>query len=703
MRSKLFIFVVVWLAVIIVSVLFPAHAADRSRVSGQHINLDLITQYKPVEIGQSSYLGIRISLEEDWHIYWKNPGDTGLPTQVEWFLPEGFTVGPTLWPSPSQFKLDNFVNFGYDQTVIFPFRFSVSGDVVPGIYPVSAKVSWLICKDLCIPGDAVLSTDIEVDASGVMTAQASTIDRVIHTLPKQAADDWFEVTVSEDQQWSIDLSRLEKAIVSAEFFPAFPGLIEYQATQMLGDIGSGLVLRGQLSMDYAKLKNSFEGTLVLTDKMSEDVFSFDIRRTARPMSTLEPLSVISKEREALSNLWLAIGFALIGGVILNFMPCVLPVIAIKLMSLIGLDERSRAQHYQETGLFALGVILTFCLIGAILLALRSLGEQVGWGFQLQDPVTVLVLIVLFFMLALNMSGLFEVGTSLQGVGGTAKNFGRLSSFFSGVLVTVIATPCTAPFMGAAIGFSIAQGATESMLTFMALGIGMAAPFVLISLRPSLLAWLPKPGEWMNTLKNLLSVPLYLTVIWLIWVLGQQTNIHVVSKVLFVLVFIALCGWAIGKVQYRKIIRLATWRILIVISLLIAIVGLSNIVSSFGRVTSQQIITNGTWLPWSSSQVSEDRKMGRAVFVDYTAAWCITCQVNKKLVLNDPAVIAAFEKNNVITYRADWTSRDAEITNSLSTFGRSGVPVYVYYPPNQKPPLVLSEILNDEDIFELFEY
>ena len=702
MRSKIFIFVIVWLAVIIVSVLFPAHAADRSRVSGQHINLDLITQHDPVELGQSSYLGIQISLEEDWHIYWKNPGDTGLPTQVEWFLPDGFVVSSILWPSPSQFKLENFVNFGYDQTVIFPFRFTVSNDVTPGIYAVSAKVSWLICKDLCIPGDAVLSADIEVATAGVMTAEAIPIERAIQTLPKQAADNWFEVTVSKDKQWSIDLSRVDTAIASAEFFPAFPGLIEYQASQTLADSESGLVLRGQLSMDYGQSKNPFQGTLVLTNKSSQDVFSFDIRRTAKQVSTFESLSDISGEIQPLTNIWLAIGFALIGGVILNFMPCVLPVIAIKLMSLIGLDERSRAEHYQETGLFALGVILTFCLIGATLLALRSAGEQVGWGFQLQESGTVLVLIILFFILALNMSGLFEVGTSLQGVGGTDKNFGRLSSFFSGVLVTVIATPCTAPFMGAAIGFSIAQGATVSMLTFMALGVGMAAPFVLISLRPSLLACLPKPGEWMNTLKNLLSVPLYLTVVWLIWVLGQQTTIHVVSKVLVVLVFIGLCAWAIGKVQYRKIVRFATWRIFIVASLLIVIVALNNVVSSFGRQTSQQSITNGAWLPWSSSQVSKDRNMGRAVFVDYTAAWCITCQVNKRLVLDDPAVIAAFDKNNVITYRADWTSRDAEITNSLSTFGRSGVPVYVYYPPNQKPPLVLSEILSDEDIFDLFE-
>ena len=700
MRSKIFIFVIVWLAVV-VSVLFPAFAADRSQAAGEYINLELITQHKPAEMGQTSYLGIQMSLEEDWHIYWKNPGDTGLPTQVDWLLPAGFAVGPIQWPPPIQFKLENFVNFGYDQNVLFPFQLVISNDVAPGIYSVSAKVSWLVCKDLCIPGDAVLSTDIEVAGSGVLTADASVIDRAIAALPKEAADNWFKVKVTEDGQWSVDLSGVDSIISTAEFFPAYPDLIEYQASQTLGVSSSGFVLRGQLSTDYGKSSNPFEGTLVLRNNVNNDVSSFDITRSTSQVSTLESLVDSDEDRKPVYSLWLAIASALIGGIILNFMPCVLPVIAIKLMSLIGLDERSKAEHYKETVLFALGVILTFCLIGAILLALRSAGEQVGWGFQLQDPVTVLVLVVLFFILALNMSGLFEVGTSLQGVGGTTRSFGRLSSFISGVLVTVIATPCTAPFMGAAIGFSIAQGAVASMLTFLALGIGMATPFVLISLRPSLVAWLPRPGEWMNTLKNLLSVPLYVTVIWLIWVLGQQTNIHVVSTVLFTLVFIGLCAWAIGRIQYRKILRLARWRTLIVVSFLIAMLGLKDVVSSFSQTTAEKVGTN-IWLPWSSLQVSKDRQLGRAVFVDYTAAWCITCQVNKRLVLEDQDVIAVFEKNNVITYRADWTSRDAEITESLSTLGRSGVPVYVYYPSNQRTPIVLSEILSNEDIFGLFE-
>lgn len=701
MRSKIFIFGIVWLAVIIVSVLFPAYAADRSRASGQHINLELISQHQPVKSGYISHLGVRISLEDDWHIYWKNPGDTGLPTEVKWQLPDGFEVGPILWPLPSRFKLENFVNFGYDGIVLFPFQLVVSSDVTPGIYPVSAKVSWLVCKDLCIPGDATLSADIKVGASLLLTSEATVIERAIEMLPREVEDNRFELTVSDDKQWSIDLSSVDFAIDSAEFFPAHPDLIIYQASQTVVDRANSFSLRGQLSTDYEKSRNPFEGTLVLRNKISDDVYSFDIRPSEKVVSTLGPPIDSAEELESVSNLWLAIGFALIGGVILNFMPCVLPVIAIKLMSLIGLDERSKAEHFKETGFFAIGVILTFGLIGGILLALRSAGQQVGWGFQLQDSGTVLTLVILFYTLALNMSGLFEVGTSLQGVGGTTRSFGRLSSFMSGVLVTVIATPCTAPFMGAAIGFSIAQGATASMATFLALGIGMAAPFVIISLRPSLVAWLPKPGEWMNTLKNLLSVPLYLTVIWLIWVLGQQTSIDVVTKVLFVLVFIGLSAWAIGKIQYRKVLRLTTWRILIVVSLLIAMLGLKGVVSDFDRVTSQSVGT-AVWLPWSAPKVSKDREMGRAVFVDYTAAWCITCQVNKRLVLDDQAVIAAFKKNNVITYRADWTSRDAEITKSLSEFGRSGVPVYVYYPPNQKTPMVLSEILSDEDIFDLFE-
>jgi thiol:disulfide interchange protein DsbD len=333
--------------------------------------------------------------------------------------------------------------------------------------------------------------------------------------------------------------------------------------------------------------------------------------------------------------------------------------------------------------------------------MRSAGDQIGWGFQLQAPEMVLGLIILFFVLALNMSGLYEIGTSLQRFGGIDGAFGRWSSLLSGALVTIIATPCTAPFMGAAIGFSIGQGAVSSMLTFLALGVGMATPYVIISLWPGLFVWVPKPGAWMSTFKNLLSVPLYLTVIWLIWVLGQQTTIHTISKVLVVLVFVGLSVWAIGKLQYRTITRIVPWRILIAISLLVSLSGLIHIGTALDQASTREV-SKPEWKPWSSGDVASAREEAHPVFVDYTAAWCITCQVNKALVLNDQEVVDTFKKNKVITFRADWTSRDAAITESLTSFGRSGVPVYVFYPANQGAPVVLSEVLRKKEIFNLFD-
>jgi len=700
MRSKINIFAIVWLVVVILSVFYPAYAADRSGASTQQAELDLITQFVRVSPGQELYLGIRVALEEDWHIYWKNPGDTGLPTHVDWVLPSTFVVGPMLWPTPSRFKLENFVNFGYGRTVIFPFQLKVAEHALPGQHPFSAKVSWLVCKDLCIPGEAELFMDLQVGDLAISTADASDIERALKEMPREAPEDWFDVTVSQEGQWSLDLSRLESTVISAEFFPAKSNVIVYQAPQTLVSAASGMHLRGRLSPDYTSSKTSFEGVLAVTDKASGKILSYDLRRTPKEFLALQS-PIYSLGTQSISSLWLAICFALMGGMILNLMPCVLPVVAVKLIELIEQEERSVSARYRDTVLFSCGVVLTFCLIGGALLVMRSAGEQVGWGFQLQAPEMVLGLIVLFFVLALNMSGLFEIGTSLQRVGGIKGSFGRWSSLLSGALVTIIATPCTAPFMGAAMGFSIAQGAAPSMLTFLALGIGMATPYVIISLRPGLAAWLPKPGVWMNTLKNLLSVPLYLTVIWLIWVLGQQTTIHNVSKVLVVLVFIGLSVWAIGKLQYRRISRIGPWKALIATSLLVSLAGLINVVTALDQKINREVLQTD-WKSWSSAGVASAREEGRAVFVDYTAAWCITCQVNKALVLDDQEVVSAFKKNKVITFRADWTSRDAAITASLTSFGRSGVPVYVFYPENQGTPVILSEMLRKKEIFNLFD-
>lgn len=700
MRSKIYIFAIVWLVVVILSVFFPAHAADRSGSSKQYIKLDLITQFDRVAPGQELYLGVRVTLEEDWHIYWKNPGDTGLPTRVDWLLPSKFVVGPMLWPAPSRFNLENFVNFGYGRTVIFPFQLKVAEDVRSGRHSISADVSWLICKDLCIPGEAQLFMDFQVGDLGSATVDASDIENTLQEMPSQAPKDWFDVTVSQDGQWSLDLSRIEPTVISAEFFPAQNDVIAYQPPQTLVAVSSGMTLRGRLSPQYVRSKTSFEGVLVVTDKASGETASYDLRRTPRELMELES-PIRSVQNQSISSLWLAICFAVIGGVILNLMPCVLPVVAIKLMSVIGQEGRPISARYWDTALFAFGVVLTFCLIGGALLIMRSAGDQIGWGFQLQAPEMVLGLIILFFVLALNMSGLYEIGTSLQRFGGIDGAFGRWSSLLSGALVTIIATPCTAPFMGAAIGFSIGQGAVSSMLTFLALGVGMATPYVIISLWPGLFVWVPKPGAWMSTFKNLLSVPLYLTVIWLIWVLGQQTTIHTISKVLVVLVFVGLSVWAIGKLQYRTITRIVPWRILIAISLLVSLSGLIHIGTALDQASTREV-SKPEWKPWSSGDVASAREEAHPVFVDYTAAWCITCQVNKALVLNDQEVVDTFKKNKVITFRADWTSRDAAITESLTSFGRSGVPVYVFYPANQGAPVVLSEVLRKKEIFNLFD-
>ena len=347
------------------------------------------------------------------------------------------------------------------------------------------------------------------------------------------------------------------------------------------------------------------------------------------------------------------------------------------------------------------MIGTFCSIGVLLLVLRSAGEQIGWGYQLQAPAVVLILILLFFLLALNMSGLFEIGTGFQKVGNSEQGSGRIASFLSGVLATAIATPCTAPFMGAALGFSMTQSNFVSFFTFFALGVGMASPFLLVALRPGLGRRIPAPGAWMGTFKNLLSIPLYLTVVWLVWVVGQQTDIHTSSKILLILVFVGLCVWSYGRLQFRKTQLRKTWSVFTFVVFVLCVAGISNVLNSLEKedsLTDDQI----QWQEWSIDKVMAAQSNGHPVFIDFTAAWCLTCQVNKQLVLTDDRVLRAFSENDVILFKADWTNRDKQISRAIESYGRSGVPVYVYYTPNDELPIVLPEILTINAMLRLLQ-
>ena len=402
------------------------------------------------------------------------------------------------------------------------------------------------------------------------------------------------------------------------------------------------------------------------------------------------------------GLFLALGFAFVGGMILNLMPCVFPVVGIKVLTFVENSRSSPASLRAHGLLFALGVLVCFWAIAGVLIALRAGGASLGWGYQLQSPLVVSALALLFFFLALNMSGVFEIGARAQQLAGSVRaESGYLDAFLSGVIATVVATPCTAPFMGAALGFAVTQPAIISMTVFTALALGMAAPYLVLSFSPKLVGRLPKPGQWMVTLKQALAFPLYLTVVWLVWVLGRQVGVDAIARFLVGMTLIGAGLWVYGNWSAATAARART-----VAYVLAAVFVLGGSVVAWPEASRDQdrnlATTEGVWEPWSADAVSLARQDGRPVFVDFTAAWCVTCQVNKRLVLNRDSVQTRFRDRNIVLMVADWTNRDPEISLALDSLGRSGVPVYVMYPAGGGQPILLPELLTETLVLDAID-
>ena len=691
-----------------------ATSAFASPVKTEHVEAELVSERTALIPGKPVTLALRLKMADGWHTYWRNPGDSGLPTTITWKLPDGVGVGAIQWPAPRTLPTGPLVNYGYEGEVLLLTGLTVPRDAALGsTYKFAARADWLVCKDVCIPEGADLDIALPVsDHSDPYPQWGSTIAAVRAALPTPV------------QAWRVnargDGARIALALTPPEgapdpgplhFFSYDEGRVEPSGKQALTRDASGAYLLTlpaaiQLAPDFKRVAgvvtagNGFveDGERVAAVTVDVPLVGTVVAGAKSALASSSPIDPAAVQVASGSDLSLAAAvlLAFVGGLILNLMPCVFPVLSLKALHLAEGHTFVRVQRLQGVA-FALGVIASFVALAGLLLVLRAAGEQLGWGFQLQSPPVVIGLAVLFFVLALNLSGVFEF-TSLvpSSAGGwTAKN-PYVDSVLSGVLAVVIASPCTAPFMGAALGFAFAQPAVVTLGIFVALGLGMALPYALLAWFPVWRRWLPRPGAWMERLKQALAFPLYATVAWLVWVLGAQMDNDAVVRLLITLVVIALALWAwrVFKIGHGR-----AWAAVASVALVSALVVVWPLLR--GDKDEPSAVTSaatGPWRAFTPTTVADLGSGGHPVFIDFTAAWCVTCQVNKRLVLNNAEIRDAFARRGVELVRADWTRRDPVITQALAALGRQGVPVYVLYRPG-KTPLVLPEILNKQTVFD----
>ena len=666
-----------------------------------------------VQAGQTFWLGLKIDHAPDWHTYWQNPGDSGLPTRLHWQLPPGLQAGEIAWPLPKKIPIGTLANYGYEGTLLLTVPVTVSPQFQPpalGSLRIGLHAEWLVCRQECIPQEARLVLDLSAHSAtalhgGLFEAARAAIPQPLSGAHEARITDGGRGLTLRVEQLPADWRGRTLTLL-----PATAQVIDNAAAQ-----GSGWQQQWDGPVWSARLPVSTERSdspaqmhwvLALGPETAPSPPALQISTPVQgrwpPTATgagvspelARALEANTRQQAPAATTSLGLGLALlgalVGGLILNLMPCVFPVLAIKLLALVR-PGTSAAQHRSASLAYTLGVVLSFVLLGALMLGLRSAGEQLGWGFQLQSPAMVIALALLFTLIGLNLAGLFEFGQMLpSSVAAMHSRHPVVDAALSGVLAVAVASPCTAPFMGASLGLAIGLPAPQALAVFASIGLGMALPFLLVGLWPALAHRLPRPGPWMQTFRQAMAFPMFATVVWLVWVLGQQSGMDTVAALLAVLIVLAMGAWSLGRQGRTRLAMLSLSALL-----LAALVGGWPAPTGEPRLTSQAP-TGERWLPWSAQAVRQAHEQGRTVFVDFTAAWCVTCQFNKKTVLSRPDVLQAFDRRQVLTLRADWTRRDAAISAELNALGRSGVPVYAIYAPG-RAPVLLSELPTAEDI------
>jgi thiol:disulfide interchange protein DsbD len=625
------------------------------------------------------------------------------------------------FPAPKRLPLGPLMDYGYEDEVLFPFKLDAAKTVKAGQIVVHAKVDWLVCRGSCIPGKAELETSFRVFPEEPMVATVSPSDAALfkqlgHALPKSLPPSAKPVFQPTPTGFRLAVAT-GKQETEAAFFPADQDILDNPAPQKLTPTATGLILDLKKDANLTANPAQLRGVLELSGGRAYEIAALPAGKTAIPAGVGAPIeqqasgpkgpadsgaSVNEAEAPAYhtpgsaaaSGFWLLLlrtsGLAFLGGLLLNLMPCVFPVLFLKGLALVNSGSEERHKLRAHGLVYTAGILVSFWVLVGVLLGLRAAGATLGWGFQFQSPVFLALMAGLLFFLGLSLAGQFEIGLTLTGAGGSlASKHGYTGSFFTGVLAVVVATPCTAPFMGAAIGYALAQSPAVTFAVFTALALGLAAPYVALTLQPAWTRLLPRPGVWMEILRQAISVPIFITVIWLAWVLAQAYGAGVLAALLGAFLLLAIAGWFLGRWPAKR------WASVVAGLILVAVIAICAFAPGKLVVASETLNPpemKGLWQPWSEDAVSRSLAAGQPVFVDFTAKWCLSCQVNERVALDQPEVEQAFRARDVVLMKADWTRHDEAITQALTALGRSGVPAYALYTPGQSQPQMLPEVL-----------
>lgn len=659
--------IILWLAAIFA--LAPmAFAAETVPVDTGEVEGQLVSSHDVVAPGQSFHVAVSTVLNEGWHTYWRNPGDSGEPFDVRFDDTDHLSFGEIIWPLPKPVPTGPIINYGFEGSPLFPVPVTLSETAKAGeTVTISGMAYYLVCKDICIPEQFDFVLDIVVGDPVLDNRWSANINRAIKAAPQRV--DWPAHGRVKGDRVEIEV-QAGQAINGAYFYPNDAGITRHSEAQnnLAAQNGAKLSIANSFATTSA-LQGPVEGVLGLDRVVDGKTIHDGVILTVTPAAPLDVGAVIAAPSAQGSSggssitFWGAILGGVLGGLILNIMPCVFPIISMKALGFVS-HAHEPATIRKEGWLYTLGVFATFAVLIFILIALKAAGAQIGWGFQLQSSWLVGLLAILVFAIGLNLLGLFEVGGGLQNIGGdlVAKG-GNMGAFFTGALAVIVATPCTAPVMAGAIGYALAQPAFVMAAVFFALALGFALPFLALSYSPALLRMLPKPGPWMDTFKQALAFPMFAAAIWLVYVINGQASQRGVTLVLFAMLLMAFALWAFKRKKLGKILGF--------VALLGALILPFRIAVEIPSLNKEA---------WSAQRVAQLQAEGRPVFVDFTADWCVTCKLNELTTLKNKKVIAAFAESNTAFLVADWTNRDAIIAQELKKYDRAGVPLYLYFPP-----------------------
>ncbi len=730
------------------------------KAKAKHAFVQWIAESDAAKPGTDLLMGLWVQLEPGWHVYWKNPGDAGLPIRLKWQLPAGFVPDSLQWPTPDTISAPPLMNYGYGGTVILPFHLRLPENFAEKTV-LSAHAKWLVCQEICLPEEADLSLEIAPAPQGMVKPSpfAEDLQAAVAKLPLKSSP--WPLEVSLDAQW-VNLHVTPPADFDAEaglwFYPENGEWMNHAAPESLLQSNKPGKWRLQLErvapnaplperlrgivvahgpLEKGGLTRAFEVDLAWPSNptrggsdgglgtIGEDPRQGSTGNTGQPNSdqagglgNANP-SAPPSANGGFWNLFVKLALAFAGGLILNLMPCVLPVLSLKIFDFVQRAGHARWRVFAHGLTFTLGVLVSFWFLAGLLLILRQGGEKLGWGYQLQSPSFLVVLCALFFFFSLNLFGVFEMGyffTRLGKSGGHGSS-GHLGSFLAGVTATVVATPCTAPFMGSAMGFAFTQSAGVALLVFTWVGLGMAFPYLLLSGFPGLMRILPKPGEWMLHLKQFMGFPLLGTAIWLAWILGRQAGLEALIALLAVLLLAGISAWILGK--WAALHQEKPVRIVAILAALVVFVPAFVMVLLFVQQTAHATRENpdslaypggqqkkevlGVWEPFNAQKADIWVKSGKPLFIDFTADWCLSCKVNERIALENHDVQEKLKRLGVGLMKADWTRSDAHITQALAAYGRQSVPLYVLYPgPTPDRVHILPEILTPSILLDALD-